>query len=359
MLVSLILILTTAIISLIFESRSQKLPAVIRSNTVSIKARTDGVLKNYTVAMMQEVTAKDLIAMIDNPILPIQLQSLKKNLEKYEELIASTQDGNLLKSELLDYEEDIQKNKITMDKARLEQNKISDKLEFLAERYRVAKKQYNVNQKLYNTGILSNSEFEKVSQEFWRVYEEYYDLKGDSLIAFETMQSSNNIINSLNERIRMLSEGDHSMSSKYLIEKNEVLIKIEELENSVTNLSVYSPIEGVVTELNYRPGESVAKGNVIAEIADMSVVWVVAYGGADARHKLNVGQKVRIYSKSKNKIWGKVNSLSPVMERVKSQSNMFETVNTYTKIEITFDNEAEVLNYLTPGERLFVRVYYR
>lgn len=356
---SLVVIVITIIVSYFIESRSHKLPAVVRSEKVFVSSEVDGVMKEYLVSSMQEVVKKDLIAELENNKLPFKLETLKNEKRKYEELIHSAQSGDYLKTELYELDEDIQNSRIDLEEAKLEITKLKEKLTFMQDRYDSSKKKYNANKKLYDKGILNNSDFEKATEDFWDVHDEYYDLKSDSLVAFETMKASQNIIDLLQARKEILSNNVDILAGKYLIDLNEVEADLNDLEEEIKNLKVYSPIDGILTDINYRPGEKIDKGDVIAEIADLSHVWIIAYGSSSSRHKVQVGQKARIYCGCKKKIWGKVVTISPVMEKVKSLSSSFETVNTYTKIEISIDDMQDALNYITPGERLFVRIYFK
>jgi len=359
MIISLVVIAVTMIISYIVESGSQKLPAVVRSDKVFVSAEVDGVMKEFSITSMQKVQKNDPLAEIENPKLPLQLETLKTEISKYEEMIASAQGGDFLDFELLELEEDIQNNKIDLEEARLDIKMIIDKLDFMEQRYNTSQKQYMANKKLYQGGLINNSDFEKVSDDYWEVYEEYYNLKGDSLIAYETMQTSQNIINTLIARKKILSQNTNVLASEYLIDMNDVMVDINELEEQIKSLQIFAPIKGVVTDLNFRPGEGVEEGDVILEIADLSNVWIIAYGDSQSNHKFKVGQRVNIKSGSGTKIWGKVVAISPVMERVTALSTSFETVNTFSKIEIKFDDQEEALKYVTPGERLFVRIYLK
>jgi membrane fusion protein YbhG len=358
LIISLLVMMISVTLSYILESKSQKLPAVVRSDKVFVSAEVDGVLKEYLVTSMQSVVKGTPIAEIENNKLPYKLESLRNEKRKYEELIASAQSGDYLNNELFELDEDIQKNQIDLEEAKLEIEKIKEKLTFFEDRYEVIKKKYEANKRLYDNGLLNNSEFEKASDDFWDVHEEYYDLKGDSLIAFETIKSSRNIIKLLNARKNILSNNVNILASKHMIDLEEVEADINDLEEEIKNLLVYSPIDGTVTDINYRPGESIDQGDVIAEIADLSNIWLIAYGNSTSSHIVKVGQKVRIYCSCGKKIGGEVVTVSPVMERVKSLSTSFETVNTYSKIEINFDDQAEALKYITPGERLFVRIFF-
>jgi len=359
LILSLVILFITTVLSYITESQSRKLPAVIRSEKVFVSAQVDGVIKEFSVTSMQRVQKNEPLVKIENTKLLLQLQTLQNEIRKYEEMIASAQGGDFLDFELLELEEDIQNNKIDLVEARLEIKKIIDKLDFMEQRYISTRKQYDANKKLYNTGLINNSEFDKVSNDYWNVHEDYFDLKGDSLIAYETMQTIQNIINTLDARKKILSQNTNIIASEYLIDMHELLVDINELEEQIKNLHIFAPIDGVVTDLNFRAGEGVQEGDVIIEIADLSNVWIIAYGDSQTNHKIKIGQRVSAKSGSGKKIWGKVVTVSPVMERILSLSTSFETVNTYSKIEISFDNQTEVLNYLTPGERLFVRIYFR
>jgi multidrug resistance efflux pump len=304
------------------------------------------------------VEKNSLIAEITNSKLPYKLETLKKEKRKYEDLINSAHTGDYLKTELYGLDEDIQSNQADKDKARLGLAKTSEKLKLMRERYASSQKKYEADRTLYNQGILGNADFEKATKDFWDVNKEFSELKSDSLTALQIIKSSQNIINLLTARKNILSNNVDILASKYLIDLNDVEADIHDLQEELMNFRIYSPISGVVTDINYVPGEKIDKGDVIAEIADLSNVWIIAYGTAFSSHRVKVGQKVGILTDRKHKIWGTVITVSPVMEKVKSLSSTFETVNTYTKIEVKFNNMEDALKYITPGERLFIRIYF-
>ncbi len=355
---SIIALVIIVAISYVIESKSQKLPALVVSDKVFVSSEVDGILNKYLVTSMQKVSKNDLIAEIDNSKLPFKLETLKNEKQKYEDLIHSAKSGDYLKTELYKLDEDIQDNQIDLEEAKLEIKKVLEKYKFMEERYASSKKKYDANVKLYDKGILNTSDFNKAAEDFWDVHKEYYELKGDSLVASETIKSSRNIIRLLQARKDILANNVDILASKNLIDLNEIEADINDLHEEIKSLQVYSPINGIVTDINYRPGEKIDKGDVIAEIADLSNVWIIAYGSSSTRQKVKVGQMVRIYCDCSKKIIGQVVTVSPVMEKVKSLSSTFETANTYIKMEIKFDNMQEALKHVTPGERLFVRIYF-
>jgi len=359
LILSLIFIAGTLIVSFLLESRSQKLPAVVNSNKVLISSNVNGILKKLHVASMQKVDEHMLIAEIENSKLPLILDNLKNEKRKYDELISSTKSGAYLKSELYELDGDIQENQIELEEAKLEISKVGEKLKVFNERYASSISKYETNKKLFDIGILNNSDFEKASRDFWDVYDTYQELKADSLVAYETVKARQNILLLLKARKEILSNNVDVLGSKYLIDINKVEADLNDMQEDVRNLNIYSPIEGIITDINFLPGETINEGDVIAEVSDLKNIWIIAYGNSSSSHKVSIGQKVRIYCEGNKKIWGKVVTVSPVMEKVKSLSTTFETVNTYTKVEIKFDDIAEALKYITPGERLFVRINFK
>jgi multidrug resistance efflux pump len=351
-------ILGIVVFSYISEVHSQKLPATVSSSKVIVSSEVDGVIARYYVSAMQEVKANDLIAEISNVRLQTRLDILRKEKRKYEELIDSAARGDILQSELNTLEEDIEKYRIELEEARQAIGKINEKLKVMEQRYRNSKTLYEANLRLHESGILNNADFEKAGKEFWEVHAEYQELKGDSLTAAQTVRSSRNIINLLKARKKILGSNNDLLASKHMLDMKELEADLNDLEAEVKSLKVYAPVSGIVTDLNLRPGEMVEPGIAIAEIADLNNVWIMAYGTSLSRQKVKPGQQVRIYSGSSKKLRGRVVSVSPVMEKVRSLSTTFETANTYTKIEIRFDDAAEALKHITPGERLFVRVYF-
>ncbi|PKN71135.1 MAG: hypothetical protein CVU50_10415 [Candidatus Cloacimonetes bacterium HGW-Cloacimonetes-3] len=358
LILSIVVLTLTIITSFFVESRSQKLPAVIFSEKVIISSRVEGVIKSYSVSSMQEVKQNDPIAIVANSRLLVKLETLRKERDKYVELINSAKTGDYLKTEVYDLEHDIQKNRKDMEAAKVELDNIREKYVYLNERFALGSKKYIAARKMYDNALLSQSDFEKEVKSYRDVQNEQSELKADSLVAIETIKSSQNIINLLQARSSIISSNVNILAAEYVIDLNDVDAKIKDLEEDIKSLQVYSPIAGIVTDINYLPGENVNKGDVIAEIADLSKVWVIAYGSSFSRLKVKVGQKVKINCGDGEKIWGKVVTISPVMEKVKSLSSSFETNNTYTKIEIQFDSLEEAMRYVTPGERLFVRIYF-
>jgi len=353
---SIVVMIVTAVLSYHIEARSQKLPAVVRSEKVVISTEASGTVKQYFVSSMQEVQAGDKIVQLENSRLPFKLQTLKKEREKYEALILSNQSGDHLKMELFELEKKILKNTTDLRKAELELNSTSEKLVVTKSKFDSSKKQYTAQKKLYNKNLISAEEFEKETNDYLETLIRFNEIKNDSLLVFKEMETIQSILSLQKEEKYILNNNGSILASKYLIDLDKVTAEISDLEQEIENMTITSPINGIVTDIRNRPGEKVKNGDAIAEISDMGKIWVIAFGNSYSSQKIKVGNKAIIHCGNGKKIKGEVATVSPVMEKVKALSSSFETVNTYAKIEIVLDDQKLALENLTPGERLFVRV---
>jgi len=353
---SIIVMILVVILSYNIEIRSQKLPAVVRSEKVFITTEVSGTVEEYFVSSMQEVNPDDKIVQLENSRLPVKLQILKQEKEKYQALISSSQSGDLLKLELFKLEDNILKNTNDLQKIEMELQSISDKLTLSRSKFIRSQKQYDAQKKLFSKTLITAEEFNAETNEYLSKLAKLNKLKNDSLLAFTEKETVQNII-SMQKAEKLIFKSNNSiLASKYLIDLDEVNAKINSLEQDIANLTIVSPIKGIVTDIRNRPGEKVKNGDVIVEISDMNKVWIIAYGNSYSSQKIEIGSTAKIYCGNGKIIKGKVATVSPVMEKVKSLSSSFETANTYTKIEIIFDDQQLALKNLTPGERLFVRV---
>ncbi len=356
LILSLIIMIVTVIISYFIESHSQRLPAVVRSDKVFISTEVSGTVQEYFVTSMQQVQAGDKIVQLENSRLPFKLETLKQEREKYETLITSAQNGDLLKLELFGLEEKIIENTTDLKKAELELQTLSEKLEIYVTKFQNSRKKFDAQKNLYSKNLITSAELEAETNSYLNTLAKYNELKNDSLLAFKEIEAIENIISLQNAEKYILNSNESILASKHLIDLDKVNADINDLEQNIANLTITSPVKGIITDIRNRPGEKVKNGDVIVEISDMDKVWVIAYGNSYSSQKIEIGSVAKIYCGNGKKINGKVTTVSPVMEKVKSLSSSFETANTYTKIEIIFDNQQLALENLTPGERLFVRV---
>jgi multidrug resistance efflux pump len=356
---SIAMMIVIIVVSFFIERNSQKLPGVVRTHKVVISAKASGTVVDYDVNSMQRVEKGDVIVRMENPKLPIKLKTREAEKSKLEEIISSADNGDLLDLELFKPEEDILKNETKLKEAEIQQTQTIEQLSIYSEKYSSAKRQFEAQQTLLKQNKISLAEFQKETDDFLSVSSKYNKLQKDSLKTTEEIANTKSILELIKHKKSLLRQNVSLLASKHLIDLHEVESKIADLKQDIESLVIKSPIGGIVTGMFYLPGENVDDGDVVAEISDTDKMWIIAYGNSFSSHQMQIQHKVAVYCGNGKKVFGKVVTVSPVMEKVKSLSSSFETTNTYSKIEIQFDNMEEAHQNLTPGERIFVRIYFK
>jgi len=100
---------------------------------------------------------------------------------------------------------------------------------------------------------------------------------------------------------------------------NEQIAELEKTRNPQQNLTLLSPFRGVVQSVPVEQGKGVGIGNMLVEVADLSVVWVWAEFYEDELPMLKVGQKIDITAKSYpgEKFEGTISLINPFLEEAK------------------------------------------
>ena len=346
----------TIIISFIIDSKSQKLPAVVKCNKVFISTEVSGTVVEYLISPMQEVNMGDTIAVLENPRFIQKLQTLQKEYENYSKLVDSATNGDYLEIELYKIDEDLVKYTTELNKSEYKLQKISNSLNVISAERDNMQKKYESIKSLYDQNLISLEEYEDKSDDLLDVITKYNTTRSESLFVFKEIKAYQNLVKMQNSQKKILENNSLILTSKNQAELDKIKAEIDEVTLNISNLVIVSPLDGVVTDLRNRPGEKVKNGDVIAEISDVNNIWLTAYGNSLISKKLKINNKVVIFASNREKIVGKIISISPVMEKVKSLSASYETVNTYSKIDVAFENTQQALANLSPGERLFVRI---
>ena len=94
---------------------------------------------------------------------------------------------------------------------------------------------------------------------------------------------------------------------------------LEKTRNAQENLTLLSPFRGVVQSVPVEQGKGVGIGNMLVEVADLSVVWVWAEFYENELPMLKVGQKMDITAKSYpgEKFEGTISLINPFLEEAK------------------------------------------
>src|SRR5438128_5169864 len=100
---------------------------------------------------------------------------------------------------------------------------------------------------------------------------------------------------------------------------SEQSAELEKTRNPQENLTLLSPFRGVVQSVPVEQGKGVKIGDMLVEVADLSVVWVWAEFYETELSMLQLGQKIDISAKSYpgEKFEGTINLINPFLEEAK------------------------------------------
>ena len=338
------------------KGNSHKLPAIIKTDDIHIISEASGVVKEYYSFINDKTLIGQKILKIENPELLKQIEDLSKEKDKYEELLYSASKGDFLKLETMDIDDQIMKLGKKLNMHILQKKNIINQLQVYTEKFMLAKNEYEAYKNLYENGMISSGELDEKSTNFLEISNSYNQLQSDSTFTIEEISVTRNSMNLLNEQKNIIIKNISVVAPGYYLKIEDIKFKLNQLEREAEHLEVKSPAEGIITNVFFDLGENITKGETIAKISMLKNIWVIAYGNSFSQKNVRQGMKVIVYSDSGEKVTGKVKSISPIMKKIKSLASASETANTYTEIEIIFDDMELAKEQFTPGERLFVNI---
>jgi Cu(I)/Ag(I) efflux system membrane fusion protein len=99
----------------------------------------------------------------------------------------------------------------------------------------------------------------------------------------------------------------------------EQIAELEKTRKASETLTLLSPFRGVVQSVPLEQGKNVKVGDMLVEVADLSVVWVWAEFYENELSMLNVGQKFAITAKSYpgDRFEGTLSVINPFLDELK------------------------------------------
>src|SRR5205807_2154238 len=100
---------------------------------------------------------------------------------------------------------------------------------------------------------------------------------------------------------------------------DEQITELQQTRNPRENLTLLSPFRGVVQSVPVEQGKSVKMGDMLVEVADLSVVWVWAEFYENELSMLKLGQKIDITTRSypDEKFEGTISLINPFLDEAK------------------------------------------
>ena len=355
--ISLALLMLIAALSFTNEKNTQELPGAVKSESIDIASRVDGYLKNIFVVENEFVEKGQLLLELENNDLTVQIENLTREKEQLEYLIKSASGGHQLDLKLMKLDENIRETQNRLNEAIMKISALKNEISILFEKQIIAKKDFTATKKLFDKNILSSAEFNEKLSDFEIINNDFTNAKNElNFIQAEKINFEAELEN-LQTQKKLFSENVSLIVGDYLLDLEKMKSNLNELENETKELKVYAKASGCIAEINIRFGEWINANKSVVKIVNLENIWIVAYGSAVDNKFLKKGMKTKILCSNGEIIMGKLASISPTMDRVKSLSGSFETVHSYTKIIIQINDANDAKNNLTPGEKLVVKIF--
>src|SRR5947209_13801746 len=99
----------------------------------------------------------------------------------------------------------------------------------------------------------------------------------------------------------------------------EQIAELEKTRKASDTLTLFSPFRGIVQSVPVDQGKGVKVGDMLVEVADLSVVWVWAEFYENELPMLKIGQKIDVSAKSYpgEKFEGTISLISPFLDPAK------------------------------------------
>jgi len=346
-----------AALSFTNEKNTQKLPGAVKAESIEISSRVDGYLKNIFVAQNEFVEKGQLLLELENKNLMTQIENLNREKEQLEYLIKSASGGHQLDLKLMKLDENIREVQSKLNEAAMKISALKNEISILDAKQNLANKDFIASQKLFKKSIISSAEFNEKMSDFEIVNNHFLDATNELNFIQTEKTNFEAELKNLQTQKKLFSENVSLIVADYLLDLEKIKSNLNELGNDVNELKVYAKASGYIAEVNIRFGEWINAGKAIIKIVNLENLWIVAYGSAIDNKLLKKGMKTKVFCSNGEEVNGKLASISPTMDRVKSLAGSFETVHSYTKIIVEFDDAKEAAKNLTPGEKLVVQIF--
>ncbi|SHK28783.1 HlyD family secretion protein [Tepidibacter formicigenes] len=313
LLVSLIVLFLTGCMK---ESKDLTYTGTIEADEIDISSEVSGTLQKLFIEEGKEIKKGEKIAKIDTTSLNLKLKEAKARLNSANAQLKDISNGTRI--------EEVKKAKASLES-------IEALLEGAKSKYDYLSKNYDDLKNLYENDAVSEKKLEEAKT-----------LVDQSLSNFKNLQKQ---YDQGKVNLDFLLKGPTGEKIKIAqSEVERVNASIELLQYQISKGEIYSPIDGVVQNINYNENEFIQNGANIANILDLNNKWIKIYIPEKELHRISLNQELNInvdYLENE-KIKGKVVYISPKAEftpkNVESKENKEEMV-FEVKIKIIKDSD--------------------
>jgi len=256
--------------NMFFQSGKITATGTIEATTVKVTARVPGTIESIEFKEGDKVMAKDVVAKINRADIVAQVAMNEAAFTKAKyglaQVSSSTQLSQLESAGAL--------------------------ASAMNATYKKAEADYNRIKALYNQGASSLSEMER--------YQTAYQVSRDNYL------SAQGQLNALKS-----SGGVSAQVGSAQADVDKAQAALDSALFQLNDLTLASPIDGILTSRNYEPGEYVGAGLALATISDLENLWIKVYVTTTELPGIKLGQTVRFtVSGYKDTFEGKVAFIS-------------------------------------------------
>ena len=358
LIVSLLVIVVLVIFSLLDNVKSVKIPAIVQTETTAICARTSGYVVENTVSPNESVQPNKVLLKMENSDLALQISNLKNEKKILNNLIDSTSGGDYISLKLTLLKEKISRKKLKIKRIETTIIDLQENLKIFSEISAAVEKEYNSFRNLYEQKKISAAEFQQKANDYLQTKNKFETMQNEFSLQKNELKIERNELHNLVGNELLYRENPTLLALDYRMKLEEISGKLEQLKLKEKALTVTTSRKGIITKLNFRNGEFVNSGSIIAEISNPDSIFIIAFGNVLTHKKIFVGRKVIIYGSDGTKFGGFVKSVSPLVKPVKAFSSAYGEKSLYNEIEISPNNIREARKHLIPGEKISVRIMF-
>ncbi len=305
----------------------------IESTTVNVQSEISGRVETVKVQEGDAVKKGQILAYIDIKELQDKEKQAEAAVEAAQAQYSNAKDTYLLQEKV--NEADIQAAQASLNQATAQYIKVKNgaraqeieqakaKLDEAKVALDVAEKSYQRTSQLLESGAVSQQTLDEVKAKYQAAIDDvHYAEEALSLIQEgaqpEDIQSAAAAVEQAKAAIMKAEAGKLQTATAGETVKvaeanlNAAKAALDEVKTNIENATIKAPCDGIITTKYVEEGEIITSGGSIAEISDLSNLWIKIYVPEKYLYKVSLNKDVAISVNSINKkISGKVVYISP------------------------------------------------
>ena len=195
-------------------------------------------------------------------------------------------------------------------------------------------------------------------------YTRYQSLANEGAIATQQLDNARAAYEASAANLKAAQEKEHLVfagnrtdqiaASEYEVTRCAAVLQASQI--ALEDITIYSPLDGLILTKNFEPGEYVNAGTAIATVADMNDCWVKIYVPSADLGKIKIGESVEVMIDAfPDRIFtGHITEISDTAEYTPRQSiTKSERTNMVFAVKVAVDNEEMILKPGMPADVIF------